>query len=293
MEELLKKIEEISNLRELKKLITENGIEIDIKGMSLDDAKSAVIEALKAEDENVDDADESDVDDEADEADSDTDEGDDESDDSDEKPKAKRNAKKRTESMTEIALKMAKDPNRDCDIITREIKYLNSIRDEDGEFGEYSTGTMTLAEPIEGYVAETDPVTGNVTYVLGDQTMIRIIIPSFINTLRESPELASVYNKIRDDDTLLYKVLAGTKVKMVVEYVSANTEWTNPLSRNRTKIVRTFDHDTVIATVFDIVALGPSGELWTDLEMLNGIADLNPGVVLALLDKTKKKMRRR
>ena len=288
--ELIQLVEETTDLRKLKKLMDENSITVDIKGMTIDKAKAAVIEYLKPEDDDEDD----DVENNDDENDAENGEADDdEDDDAEDEKKPRRNAGKKQKTMAEIIKEMKADPSRDVDFIEREIKFLNSLRDVEGEYGEYAMGTLTLAEPIEGYVASVNEENGETEYTLGDQELVNFIVPSLIHTLRDNPEMAGIYNKVRDDDSLLYKVLAGTTVKMAVEYVPANTDWVNPLSRNRNKQTRQFDHDTVITTIYGIKNLGPDAELWADLERVGSIGAISPAVVLALLDRSKKKIKSR
>lgn len=288
--ELIKLVEETTDLRKLKKLMDENSITVDIKGMTIDKAKAAVIEYLKPEDDdNDDDAENNDDENDAENDDSD----DDEDGDTEDEKKPRRNAGKKQKTMAEIIKEMKADPSRDVDFIDREVKFLNSLRDVEGEYGEYAMGTLTLAEPIEGYVASVNEENGETEYTLGDQELVNFIVPSLIHTLRDNPEMAGIYNKVRDDDSLLYKVLAGTTVKMAVEYVPANTDWVNPLSRNRNKQTRQFDHDTVITTIYGIKNLGPDAELWADLERVGSIGAISPAVVLALLDRSKKKIKAR
>ena len=296
--ELIQLVEETTDLRKLKKLMDENSITVDIKGMTIDKAKAAVIEYLKPEDDDEDDDvenndDENDAEDgEADDAE-DGEADDDEDGDAEDEKKPRRNAGKKQKTMAEIIKEMKADTSRDVDFIEREIKFLNSLRDVEGEYGEYAMGTLTLAEPIEGYVASVNEENGETEYTLGDQELVNFIVPSLIHTLRDNPEMAGIYNKVRDDDSLLYKVLAGTTVKMAVEYVPANTDWVNPLSRNRNKQTRQFDHDTVITTIYGIKNLGPDAELWADLERVGSIGAISPAVVLALLDRSKKKIKSR
>lgn len=283
-EEVLQKVEEATSLRGLKKILEENEVEVNLEGMTFAKAKEAIKNFFADDDD--DDADEVDDDDEVID---DTDEVDDDDDDD----KKHRNDVKNKRTMADIIKDMKKDVNRDVDFIERKVKFLNSLRDVEGEYGEYAMGTLTLDAPIKGYVASLNPETGETDYVLGDQELVNFIVPSLIHTLRDNPEFAALYNKVRDDDTLLYKILAGTTVKMAVEYVTANTDWTNPLSRNRNQQVRSFDHDTVIVTIYDVKELGPDAELWADLERIQSMGAVSPAVVLALLDRNKKKMKSR
>lgn len=280
--ELLQKVEETKSLKKLAELVENEELEVNIEGLNLADAKEAVkkyIEELPAEDDDDDD--------------DDNNEGDDDDDDDEGSDKKHRNDVKNKRTMADIIKEMKKDPNRDVDFIERRVKYLNSLRDVEGEYGEYAMGTLTLDAPIKGYVATVNPETGDTDYVLGDQELVNFIVPSLIHTLRDNPEFAALYNKVRDDDTLLYKILAGTTVKMAVEYVDANTDWINPLSRNRNQQVRQFDHDTVIVTIYDVKELGPDAELWSDLERIQSMGAVSPSVVLALLDRNKKKIKSR
>lgn len=277
-DELLQKVEEAKSLKKLSELVENEELEVNIEGLNLTDAKEAVKNYIEELPEDEDGDGDGDDDNEGDDGDGN---------------KKHRNDVKNQRTMADIIKEMKKDPNRDVDFIERRVKYLNSLRDVEGEYGEYAMGTLTLDAPIKGYVATVNPETGDTDYVLGDQELVNFIVPSLIHTLRDNPEFAALYNKVRDDDTLLYKILAGTTVKMAVEYVDANTDWINPLSRNRNQQTRQFDHDTVIVTIYDVKELGPDAELWSDLERIQSMGAVSPSVVLALLDRNKKRIKSR
>lgn len=290
-DELLQKVEETKSLKKLSELVENEELEVSIEGLNLADAKEAVknyIEELP-EDEDGDNGDDDNEGNDNEDGNEDGNEGNNEGSDE----KKHRNDVKNQRTMADIIKEMKTDQNRDVDFIERRVKYLNSLRDVEGEYGEYAMGTLTLDAPIKGYVATVNLETGDTDYVLGDQELVNFIVPSLIHTLRDNPEFAALYNKVRDDDTLLYKILAGTTVKMAVEYVDANTDWINPLSRNRNQQTRQFDHDTVIITIYDVKELGPDAELWSDLERIQSMGAVSPSVVLALLDRNKKRIKSR
>lgn len=292
-EELVQLVDEAGNLAKVKKVINDLGIaeELDTEGKTKDELK----DAIKAYFEDMSDDEfkqffaepEDDSEDDPEDNNDDSD-----NDDYEDDHHAGRNKnKKATKTPEEIVKELMKDPSRDCDNITRTITYLNSLKEVEGEYGDYKLGTLTIDIPIDGFVAEDDGF-GNTTWVVGDQTMITFITSSIIATLRNDPELAGVYNKIREDENLLYQVLAGTKVKMLVEYVPANTDWVNPFSRSRRPTVRNYDHDTCIAMIYKIESLGPDAQLWADMSVVGANA-LSPAVVLAMLEARRKKLRRK
>lgn len=281
-EDFLQMVDEMSKVAQAKKFIKDHELEedVDLDGLNLADAKAAItefIESLEDDDELFDES-ETGVEDS-------TEENDDENEGSN-----KRNANKKVKTTLDIAKELMKDKNRDIDNITRTVKYVNSLRDVEGEYGDYEMGTLTIDSPIEGYVAETDEDTGETTYTLGDQTLINFMVPTMIATLRENKQLAGIYNKVKADTSLLYQVLAGTEVRMLVEYVPKNTDWVNPFSHRKNPTVRNYDHDVVIAMIYDIKNLGPTAELWADMELLGGAA-MNPAVAMALLERAKKTMK--
>lgn len=285
--EFIEAVEAATNVAKIKKLVADNNVEIDLAGMNKDDAKSAVLQIIEDEYSELEDDDELIVE-EPDE------EGEEEPDEEGEEGNqgngiiTNRNKNKKVETLAEKIKRIKTDANRDCDDIVRTVKYLNNITEKDGEYGTYNMGTMTLETPIDGYVAETDEF-GVTTWVPGDQTMVFFITSALIATIREDPQMAGVYNKIRDDETLLYQVVANTKFKMLVEYVSANQSWTNPFSRNAHPTPRSYDHDWIAVMPYAVAELGPDAQMWADMNALGG--NVKADVVLALLAQRKKSLK--
>lgn len=282
-EDLLKLVDEAGNLAAVKKIANENNLEVDLTGLNKEDAKNALREYIDSLEDDDEDEDE-------DAVQTDEDEVEDEDEDDDAPRKRNNNKKEKTKSPLEIAKALMKDPNRDIDNVVREIKYLNNLRDYEGDYGEYQMGTLTIDVPIEGFVASEDEF-GVVTYVPGDQVMINFMVPSMIATIRNHKQLSGLYNKIREDHNLLYQLMPGSQVRMLIEYVPANTPWTNPFSNSRKPTVREYDHDVCIAMIYDIKKLGPQAEMWADMESIGNAGMSNPAVVLALLDRMKKQMK--
>lgn len=290
-EDLLKLVDEAGNLAAVKKIAVENHLEVDLTGLNKEEAKNALREYIESLDDDDDLLDDENPDDEN--PDDENPIGDENPDDENpgaEGSKRNNNKKEKTKTTLEIAKALMKDPNRDIDNVTRKVTYINNLRDKEGEYGEYTMGTLTIDTPIEGFVASEDEF-GVVEYVPGDQTMINFMVPSLIATLRDNKQLAGIYNKIRDNHDLLYQIMADTEVRMLIEYVPANTPWTNPFSRSRKPTVREYDHDVCIAMIYGIKKLGPQAELWADMESIGNMGMSNPAVVLALLDRMKKQMK--
>lgn len=290
-EELVQLVDEAGNLAKVKKVINDLGIaeELDTEGKTKDELK----DAIKAYFEDMtDDEFDNFFNEEAEDESDDEDDAEDDDDPEDDDRRAGRNKnKKATKTPEEIVKEILREGVRDCDDVTRTIMYLNSITEKEGEYGDYNLGTLTIDKPIDGFIAEDDGF-GGTRYVPGDQDMIMFITNTFISTLRNDPELASVYNKIKKDNDLLYKVCPGTRVKMLIEYVPANTDWYNPFSRKRNPTPKNYDHDWVAAMIYKIVEIGPTAQLWSDMETV-GVEALNPAVVLAMLEARRKKLRRK
>lgn len=177
----------------------------------------------------------------------------------------------------QIVAKLMADENRDISTYSREIKVVNTIRKMNGDNGEYERVCLTLTKKIDGFVARENPDEG-VVWEAGKTDMIFVLAGSILATIKNNEELAPYYNAIREDSSLLYTVLAGSKVKIVTENVPADTEYINPFGRNGA--VREYDHDWCAVNIYEIISLGKAAREWLALQKLTKAGAFKDGALL-------------
>lgn len=164
-----------------------------------------------------------------------------------------------------IVAKAMADENREINLYERVIKVVNTIKKIDGDNGEYHRVALSFEKPVDGYVAHEDPDEG-IVWERGKTNMVFVIFGSILATIKNNKELAPYYDSIREDPRVLYTILAGTKVKSMLEYVPADTPYVNPFSTTGKE--REYDHDWCATAIYEITELGKAAKDWLKIKKL-------------------------
>lgn len=132
----------------------------------------------------------------------------------------------------------------------------------------YIMVSLNLERGIPGYVADSDGV-----FHLGETTIVFASAYSLASTLKDNDETAWAANQLVQNPKGLEVILAGSKIDIVQEEVSADEIYKNPFSSNAEGSA--LGHDTIINHVVKI-EICPTGKKMLSMLAMNmmGIGSL-------------------
>ena len=123
----------------------------------------------------------------------------------------------------------------------------------------YTRATISVKEPIIGYVSDDN----GVTFHKGTTTNIFSSTFALSGLMKESEELSWMANTIIEHPNVLNLILNGSKIDIIQQEVSAGEDYVNPFSTRKDRVPTQFDHDVIINYVVNI-ELGKMGTKFAD-----------------------------
>ena len=120
----------------------------------------------------------------------------------------------------------------------------------------YVRVSFTCDKKVKRYV---DDGTGN--FVIGESNVVITSLFAVAAVLRDNDKCSFAVNHILENPKSLELLLSRGSIDVILEPVSAGTEYVNPWSDNASPVV--FDHDTILCHVVNIQP-GPMADMAID-----------------------------
>lgn len=151
-------------------------------------------------------------------------------------------------------------------LIATGARRINSLRIKNVNFTEkdnYTMISLTLANPIDGFVTEDN----GATYEKGKTSTMFTSLFAVAGAIKEDEDLAWMANALLENPQALNLILNGGHVDVIQQEIGAGEEFTNPFSTQANPEPQVYDHDIIVNHVVGF-KLGATGK-----QMSNRLAD--------------------
>ena len=124
----------------------------------------------------------------------------------------------------------------------------------------YTMVSLTLANPIPGYVSEDN----GVTYKLGHTNVLFTSLYAIVGALKEDEELAWLGAALLKKPEALNLILNGGFVDIIQQEIAANTVFTNPFSTSSNPDSQVYGHDIILNHCIKF-KLGKTGQKMSEM----------------------------
>lgn len=147
-------------------------------------------------------------------------------------------------------------------LVKKGCKRLNNCKIKNVNFTEkdnYTMVSLTLTNPIKGYVSNDN----GITYELGQTTTVFTSLYAISGALKEDEDLAWLGNALLNKPDALNLILNGGTVDIIQQDIPSGTEFTNPFSTSTSPETQVYDHDIILNHCIKF-SLGKTGEKMAD-----------------------------
>ena len=124
-------------------------------------------------------------------------------------------------------------------------KRINSNRIKNVNYTEkdnYTMVSLTLTNPIPGYISEDN----GLTYKLGHTNVVFTSLYAIVGALKEDEDLSWLGNALLNKPSALNLILNGGVVDIIQQEIPANTVFTNPFSTSANPESQVYGHDIIL-----------------------------------------------